>query len=125
VREAARLGSSGFAKDVWIVEQDEVHRVMMEHDVQGARAILKRNQRVLKSLLEYRYKKQLAASEVLGTTAVKFGLQLLYEGIGSIVAEPDNIEKNWRFDQKWTKCCGDPGCKWINSMQLLENGTLL
>jgi Phage phiEco32-like COOH.NH2 ligase-type 2 len=87
------------AQDMWVADDDETIGVINANNYRAARALIKRN----KVLLQY-----LAGFNRHGHTDGRgkgvYGIAM--NGIDSVVKDPSDFVKNWKFEKKWLNHCG-------------------
>ena len=92
VRVAGNMTASG-QRDIWKAEEGEVIETILAHDVDRARAILKRNERVFRGLLR--------ACGGQYTANPKPAEKAWTQGIESVIRDPKDIEGNWHLHELW------------------------
>jgi hypothetical protein len=102
-RMCVRLASSLKYSKMWAGNEDETVDVINNCDVPRANAIIKRNEGMFRWLLGQVYWKQ---------DSVTRALQLTYQGLESIVPEPEAIAANWHFEEAWIKDAGAAWARW-------------
>lgn len=107
-RHAAWLGIHGLAF-LWDAEDDEVRDTINKGDVRQAQVMLKRNEKLLRTMLKNIY-------YYMDEPRYALSLRVLHDGIGTIVANPTNIEKNWMLDGTWKAHNGNPNTTWGSVM---------
>jgi hypothetical protein len=86
VRVASWLAGCGF-HELWETTEEETQQVIIDSDVDTARKIVARNEKLFKTMLEaYR-----------GVTYAKAAYRCAMEGMKIMVPEPENIEGNWHL----------------------------
>lgn len=91
-----RMGIAGL-EFLWDASEDEVRQAINEYDVKLARKILEHNRTILERILE-------KANPAWGASTeewVEAGIKLFFEGIGSVVADPQNVVENWWLDREY------------------------
>lgn len=104
-RATMRMAESGLFRICWDAKAEETQEVINNCDVQGAKAILNRNMPILTELLG----RASGRTPKMVSTAVKAVLN----GIGSVVKDPRDVEKNWRLNNEgWLQYCHGEGDSW-------------
>lgn len=93
-RKALMLGQLGLLEKNWNATQDEVIRCIQTCDVELAQKILLRNKKTFQDLVFEMHKGYYADAEI---DAV---FNIFMKGIGSVIADPKNLEKNWALSGK-------------------------
>ncbi len=83
-RRVANIGMTDLIR-LWEATEEEVRETIDRHDVQRARKILWRNEKTLQVLFQ----------SIWGRKAVHSTLATIYDGLQSVIKEPDNLERNW------------------------------
>lgn len=88
-RQAFHLGRQGFGF-LWVADENEVRTCINTYDVPLARRILQQNMKMLQRFFKYCYVSDLEQS---------LALQIILEGMDVLIADPWNLEKNWKLDR--------------------------
>ena len=86
-RSTTTFGYKDFMK-YWECEEAETIRIINECDVKAARAVLKKNKKILLALINTRYRDMERA---------EFVYDILYHGMDSVLKTPKDIARNWGF----------------------------
>lgn len=109
-RSAAMFGLKDLLKH-WDAKEEETIAVINTCDVEGARAILKRNKDLLLSILKARYRNE---------SYCNYAFKAIFEGMESVIKDPSDIEKNWNLNSIWKNHCDGPG----KNVQMTVNNKL-
>lgn len=122
VRAAAKLGKARVAQ-LWNYNEDEVCRIITECDVKAAVQYVEDRREMYEKLFEAIYTSRSVPQVGTSTKArVEHSIELIRNGAGYAVAEPTNVEKNWRLGGEWMTHSDGEGCQWHNAVKLLESG---
>jgi len=123
-RKCVVLGQKGWL-DVWQATEEETIKTIVNSDVEAARASLEKNKDIFLKLLS-------ACYQVNYTWAKKEDLDILYNvfanGMESVLAEPENIVRNWYLDAKdgsdneWRLGNAGLNCKVSSAIVTLRKG---
>lgn len=104
----------------WTTKEEEVRRIINQHDVVAARAELKKNKASVEEVLKCCFK---GGSPSLAPLARTQALKPIFEGAESVVAEPDNLEKNWLMKPKdWIQHSNGANACWGNASRTISQG---
>lgn len=87
---------------LWISDEKEIIRIIAESDVKAARQMMRANKDMFKWLFTPRW----------GVESVNKLYDISLHGLDSLVSDPENIEKNWRFGKPWVTHSEGPQCNW-------------
>ncbi len=90
-RCVTNIGLAGLV-DLWEATQDEVRQTIDTHDVSMAHKILFRNERIFHTILRRTW-------QGYPSRAIHASMAVFYDGLQSVVEEPDNLERNWQLKQ--------------------------
>lgn len=111
-RTAAKVGDKDMLSR-WECPEAETVRIINEHDVEGARKVLAKNEQFLKRLIEIKYAQWWAKDEGFDyIIAAEYVYKAIMNGLDSIIADPHDIEGNWNLlgkNGEWTKHSDGPG----------------
>jgi hypothetical protein len=109
-RQAVQIGQKDLLS-AWKADEDETRRIINELDVTTARKILKKNQKVLETLLVGYFgnnngRQSEAQFEKLSPLAIEYGLKVIMEGATTVLESPKDLVRNWMLeaptgDDKW------------------------
>ncbi len=89
------------AEDMWVADEDETIGVINSGSQKAAREILKRNRILLQYLSSF--SRDGKSERDWGKGVYGIGMN----GIESVVKDPTDLEKNWRFNEDWHNHCED------------------
>jgi hypothetical protein len=104
VRLALKIGQMG-TEGMFEYEEAAVVKCIIDHDVDYARAHVKRNLKAYEAMLRAVYPYD---------APVKQGLALLAKPVHEFVSDVDNIEKNWGLGKGWQGNCQNAGTTWAS-----------
>lgn len=110
-RTAYMVGIKDKLAELWDCPEVETIRIINECDVDAAREVLKKNEHVLKLLIEVKYLRWWTMGEGLSTAkAAEYAYNAFLNGLDSIIEDPRDIEKNWELlTNKWAGHSDGPG----------------
>lgn len=110
-RASVRLSESGLFNLCWEAREEETREVINNCDVQGARNILKRNRPVLEGMLNGIWKQFNAREQV---KMRDLAMKTILNGMNVAIAEPFEIEKNWKLGAitNFARHCHGPKESW-------------
>jgi hypothetical protein len=125
-REAYRVGLNNYLQ-WWKAKEELVVDTILHHDVKTARQILTTNKVMLMGLLEWLYRQERNGYVLNGKENAEIAYNAILNGVESIVADPDNVEKNWLLNRpgEWATHSGSKGCQWGTAVLQLKNQKLL
>lgn len=98
-RSTTTFGYKDFMS-LWECEEKETIRIINECDVKAARAVLKKNKKILLQIINTRYHDSERAD---------FVYDILYNGMDKVLKTPEDIARNWGFtDEKGTGNTSSP-----------------
>src|SRR5665213_201560 len=86
-RSTTTFGYKDFMR-FWECEEKETIRIINECDVKAARAVLKKNKKILLQIINTRYHEM---------ERTEFVYDILYHGMESVLRTPTDIARNWGF----------------------------
>lgn len=111
-RQAVTIGQRSLL-NLWKADEDEVRRIINELDVDAARKMLKKNQRIVQTLMQAYFgqnNSRLSEAEFKERSplAVKYGMQVVMEGATTVLEAPADLVRNWMLDaptndDRWAK----------------------
>jgi hypothetical protein len=114
-RKVIVLSQEGFFEDAWEAETEEVISTIITCNVDAAKKMIKHNMNTFKQLL-------LASYDWATDNQATFLANIFLNGVSSIVADPNDLVKNWRLEETWITHCSYPGF-YVESMFQLLNKT--
>ena len=112
-RASVRLSESGLFNLCWAATEDETRAVINGCDVNGARKILRRNNAVLTGMLNGIWDANPKRSATMVEKMRTLALKTMLNGIGVVVQDPNDIEKNWKLlGEGWRAYCRGDGDSW-------------
>lgn len=93
-RAAAGLADEGLG-NVWDATENETVEIIMNHEVDRARAILKRNESVFKGIIRS------IGGSYMPPEAADVAYRIWLGGMEEAVADPSDIEGNWNLSKAW------------------------
>lgn len=117
-RAVAGVVDNSFLSSVWKGDETETIDIIMNHNVDKAREVLRRNEPVFKQIL------RLAGGSYHGA-ALDTAFNAWVGGVNSFLKDPTNIEENWVLDTTkatWTAHNESPGRSWARAYDLLGRG---
>ncbi len=97
-RAAASFGERDYMR-FWDAKEKETVEIINTCNVDGARDILSRNEKVFKSLLKVKY---------AGDEKINYVYNAIMNGLESVIANPEDIAKNWLLNGVWVPHCDAP-----------------
>jgi hypothetical protein len=97
-RSAAMFGKNNLLKH-WDATEAETIEVINTCNVEGARAILRRNKELLIKILDVKL-------DDMGCS--KYAYKAIIEGMESVIKDPSDIVGNWGLTKKWKSHCDAP-----------------
>lgn len=94
-RSAAMFGMKDMIS-FWDAKEEETINVINTCNVEGARAILKRNETLMKKIINVKY----SCNEM-----ADYAYKAILNGAESIIKDPSDIVGNWNLDIEWTTHC--------------------
>jgi hypothetical protein len=115
-RATVRLAESGLYNLCWVAREQEIRDVINNCDIEGARAILRRNSAVLMGMLSSVWTARVKTTgeyELLAKMRTE-ALKIILNGIGSVIKDPYDIESNWKLNKEddWQLHCAGLGDSW-------------
>jgi hypothetical protein len=121
-RTCYRFGRAG-AHKVWDIVPELATEVIRSTDGEAARKLLK-GSTAFKSLL-----KVSVSPYSTDTGRVKAAEKLVFEGLGAVVKNPDDIETNWKLKalpgDQWVSHSEGKGVMWCRAAQMVRDGKQL
>jgi hypothetical protein len=96
-RKALMLGKIGLFNKMWKGTEQEVIDCMTSSSAPKARELMDRNKDLIIKLIVAAYPQWYGADKKLPEAIY----DILYKGVGSRIAEPGNLVKNWALDTAW------------------------
>lgn len=118
-RAAAGLVDEGM-EHVWKATEKETVETIMNHDVDTARAILKRNESVFKGILQTIGGVYLAYSD-----APEVAYKVWANGMESAIKDPRDIVKNWKLEGSWVGHSEGEAAQFARAYTILQRGAKL
>jgi hypothetical protein len=131
-RMVMKLGASGQGF-LWDAEEDEVREVVNECDWEGARRIIRKNERVFQTIVARCY----GVTEHL----IPSTLRTVYEGLVAVVGKPKDVVGNWVLEGReifgreldhphnWGvegyRTYGAPGKTWVAASGMIAQGKMI
>ena len=106
-RLCVRLASSLKYRNLWASNEQETIETINNCDVKQANRIIKRNEGMLRWMLGQVYHSQ---------KAVDKALEISYQGLESIVPNPEDFNGNWHMGENWILNAGQPWARWESSI---------
>lgn len=112
-RSVVRYAHSGLYNIGWLTSEDETRAVINNCNVRGAQAIVNRNMPILRAMLHRTWIKHIPAVRI---KMVDVALNAILNGVGAVVPNPHDIEKNWKLDapQLWKDHCRGQNDSWYS-----------
>lgn len=136
-RSALMFGLNGFMP-YWEGSKQETIEIINNCDVDGARKILDRNKVLFNRILQGSHlvdefygddeeddDEEIYAGEPVENSATTMAYNAFTQGVESIVADPDNIEKNWRLGDHWESHSYSTNACWERSVPTLRGKKLI
>lgn len=107
-RASLRFAESGLFNLCWNSREEETRGVINDCDVEGARRILRRNAANLVGLLRAAWPVSSLSRTAMDCTKMRtLALKAILNGVGAVIADPTDIEKNWVLGdpKNWKPYC--------------------
>jgi hypothetical protein len=122
-RAAAGLVEEGM-DNLWQATEKETVETIMNHDVEHARKILDRNKKLFLGLLQ-----TCGGRYLMDSDAPELGYKVWSSGMETAIADPEDIEGNWRLTETgtaaWVVHSGGPGAQFYQAYPELKAGKKL
>jgi hypothetical protein len=107
-RSSAMFGMKGFLP-FWECDESETIRIINECDVKAARKVLRKNEYLLKKILDTKYN---------NLKKTDFAFSVIIRGMESVIKDATDIEKNWDIGGTWKTHCDGPGKNVTEALRL-------
>ena len=105
-RMCVRLAASKYGK-LWVGEEQETIETINNCDYEQAGKILRRNEPMFRWMLKQVYRTP---------KAIRAAVDIAYNGLHSVVNDPNDFHANWHFDEEWLPNAGQPWARFETSI---------